>query len=36
MEAESYLHETIPITHFQPVDQYYTLFKIQRGHFNNQ
>ena len=28
--------ETSPITHFQSVDQYYTTFKIEIGHFNNQ
>ena len=26
----------ISITHFQSVDQYYTIFKIKRGHFNNR
>ena len=36
MENESYLHITSPITHFQSVDQYYTIFKIKRRPFNNQ
>ena len=36
MENKSYLHVTSPITHFQSVDQYCTIFKIKRGHFNNQ
>ena len=36
MENESYLHITSPITHFQSVDQYYTIFKINRRPFNNQ
>ena len=33
METESYLHVTSPITHFQSVDQRYTIFKINRGDF---
>ena len=36
IENESYLHITSPITHFQSVDQYYTIFKIKRRPFNNQ
>ena len=36
MENESYLHITSPITHFQSVDQYYTMFKIKRRPFDNQ
>ena len=36
METESYLHVTSPITHFQSVDQYYTIFQIKRGNFINQ
>ena len=36
MENESYLHVTSPITHFQSVDQYNTIFKIKRRTFNNQ
>ena len=36
MENESYLHVTSPISRFKSVDQYYTIFKIKRGHFINQ
>ena len=36
METESYLHFTSPITHFQSLDQYYTIFKITRGNLTNQ
>ena len=36
MENESYLHITSPITHFQSVDQYYTILKIKKRPFNNK
>ena len=36
METERYLSVTSPLTHFQSVDQKYTLFEIKGGHLNNQ